>query len=482
MIDVEPKNTPTDASPVCSSVTDALNSVDRDNSQCAPEVLASILVEETVRRKASGESQIFVLDNRRIPLMPCRPARAWRLLKSGKASVFRRVPFTIILTRNIDPDPKPIEFKVDPGSRTTGMALVGNFPKQGPLVLWSANLNHRGLRIKKLLDSRRAIRRNRRSRNTRYRATRFNNRIRSKGWLPPSIQSRVDNVYSWYVKLLARAPISEALVETVRFDTQKLVDPEISGLEYQRGELLGYEIREYLLEKFNRTCAYCGKKDVPLQIEHINPKALGGTNRVSNLTLACEPCNLAKGKMPVDEFLKKKPDLLKKIKAQSRSPLKDAAAVNASRYAIGNAIKSIGLTTSFWSGGRTKKNRVSQGYNKDHWIDAACVGDTGVDVTLGSVIPLKITAIGRGSRQVTCSDKFGFPRGRAGTIKRSFGFSAGDMVKLVQPSGKYTGVWKGILAGIRARGDHDIKCGKTKITAKHSNFTLLQRSDGYSYA
>jgi 5-methylcytosine-specific restriction endonuclease McrA len=482
MIDVEPKNTPTDASPVCSSVTDALNSVDRDNSQCAPEVLASILVEETVRRKASGESQIFVLDNRRIPLMPCRPARAWRLLKAGKASVFRRFPFTIILKRDVDPDPQPVEFKVDPGSRTTGIALVALFPNRGRVVLWAANLHHRGLKIKSAIDRRRALRRGRRARNTRYRAARFDNRVRAKGWLPPSIQSRVDNVHSWYLKLLARVPISEAHIETVRFDMQKIQNPEISGVEYQQGELLGYEIREYLLEKFSRRCAYCGAKDVQLQIEHIKPKALGGTNRVSNLTLACEPCNLSKGKMPIEDFLRKKPDLLSKIKSRAQSPLTDAASVNASRYAIGDKIRSIGLPACFWSGGRTKKNRVFQGYAKDHWIDAACVGESGVSVNIGSVKPISISAIGRGSRQVSCVDKYGFPRGKAGTVKRVFGFSTGDFVRLTRLSGKYAGVWVGIIAGTRKSGYLDIKCGKKKITAKHSEFRLLNHGDGYVYA
>jgi 5-methylcytosine-specific restriction endonuclease McrA len=63
-------------------------------------------------------------------------------------------------------------------------------------------------------------------------------------------------------------------------------DAEISGVSYQQGELAGYEVREYLLEKWQRRCAYCGKTDVPLEIEHIIPKSRGGSNRVSNLTLA----------------------------------------------------------------------------------------------------------------------------------------------------------------------------------------------------
>ena len=137
-------------------------------------------------------------------------------------------------------------------------------------------------------------------------------------------------------KLATRCPITSASVELVKFDMQQMQNPEISGAEYQQGELAGYEVREYLLEKWHRTCAYCGKKDVPLQVEHIQPKANGGSNRVSNLTLACQPCNHRKGSQPIAVFLKGQPDLLKKIQSQAKAPLKDAAAVNAARWALVN--------------------------------------------------------------------------------------------------------------------------------------------------
>jgi 5-methylcytosine-specific restriction endonuclease McrA len=84
---------------------------------------------------------------------------------------------------------------------------------------------------------------------------------------------------------------------------QQTENPEISGAEYQQGQLQGYEVREYLLEKWGRKCAYCGAEYTPLQVEHIQPKARGGSNRISNLTLACQPCNQRKGAMPVEQFL-----------------------------------------------------------------------------------------------------------------------------------------------------------------------------------
>lgn len=408
--------------------------------------------------------------------MPCRPSRARRLLLDGRAAVYRRQPFTIILKYGVEPNPQPIEFKADPGSKTTGMALVGHFPKQGRVVLWSANLFHRGQAIRERLASRRSLRRGRRYRNTRYRAPRFLNRTRPEGWLPPSLRSRVENVSTWLNRLVDRAPITECHIETVRFDMQKIQHPEISGMEYQQGELQGYEVREYILEKWGRKCAYWGVKNMPLEVEHLIPKCRGGSDRVSNLTLACRPCNQKKNNQTAAEFG------YPHLQAKAKQPLKDAAAVNATRYAIGRAVQSLGLPTSFWSGGRTKKNRLSQGYAKDHWVDAVYVGETGQCVTIATGHrALQIKATGRGTHQVVRTDKYGFPRGKAGRCKRVKRFQTGDLVKLIQPKGKYAGEHIGILAGIRATGTLDIKAQIGKISANWKNFSLIQRGDGYDY-
>ena len=103
-------------------------------------------------------------------------------------------------------------------------------------------------------------------------------------------------------RLWALAPVTATSQELVRFDTQKMENPKVSGVEYQQGTLLGYEIREYLLEKWGREYAYCTDKDTPLKIEHINPKANGGSNRINNLTLACQPCNEEKDRKSLVSF------------------------------------------------------------------------------------------------------------------------------------------------------------------------------------
>jgi 5-methylcytosine-specific restriction endonuclease McrA len=437
-------------------------------------------------------SKAFVLDVDKKPLMPCHPARARKLLKAGSAAVFKRYPFTIILKRSPSNHTKqPIDLKFDPGSKVTGMALVGQF-KRGQEVLFGSELSHRGHVIKKALDTRRAIRRTRRNRKLRYREPRFNNRTgRKDGWLPPSLMSRVLNCQSWANKLQKLVPITAIAVETVRFDMQKEMNGDINGVEYQQGELQGYEVRQYLLQKWEHKCAYCDAKEVPLQIEHIVPKSKGGSNRVSNLTIACGPCNRKKGSILIKDFLKKKQGLLDKIKRQLKAPLKDAAAVNATRYAIGNVLKTLDLPVTFWSGGRTKWNRSQQGYPKEHWIDAACVGDKGdcVHIPKHPQI-LVISAKGHGNRHLVNIDKFGFPRKKKNgetiapnSVKRINGFQTGDMVNVTVTKGKYVGIFKNTrIVSIAKTGSLKFNHPSGKpVGTSWKNFKAVQKSDGYTY-
>ncbi|GET39203.1 hypothetical protein MiSe_39670 [Microseira wollei NIES-4236] len=313
---------------------------------------------------------VFVLDSSKKPLNPTHPARARKLLKTGKAAVFKRYPFTIILPEEVvETNTQDLRIKIDPGAKTSGIAILRN-----EVVLWAAELTHRGFQIRDALTSRRQLRRSRRNRKTRYRQPRFNNRKRMQQWLPPSLISRVDNILTWVKRLLRLSPITAISTELVRFDTQLMQNPEISGFEYQQGELAGYELREYMLEKWHRKCAYCGATDTQLEIEHIIPKSKGGSNRVSNLTLSCTKCNQKKGNKPIEQFKKNQPELLKSIKSQARRPLADTAAANATRWKLFNCLKEFGLPVETGTGGRTKYNRCRQILPKHHWLDAANVG------------------------------------------------------------------------------------------------------------
>ncbi len=425
--------------------------------------------------------KVFVLSKNKEPLMPCSPDRARELLTRGKAAVFKLYPFTIILKQREEGVIQEIEVKIDPGSKVSGIVLVGNFPR-GQEVLFAINLEHRGEMIKSSLISRRALRRGRRQRKTRYRAARFNNRTRKEGWLPPSLQSRVDNIFTWIKRLEKLAPLSSIALESVRFDMQKIDNPEISGIEYCQGELMGYEVREYLLEKWGRKCTYCNETDTRLEIDHIVPKSKGGSNRVSNLTIVCRDCNSTKANSSLQEFLKNKPLLCSKILEKAKTPLSNAAAVNSSRAALAKSLHVFNLPTTFSSGGQTKFNRVNQGYEKDHWIDAACVGDTGILVHIApSMTPLIIKATGRGCRQFCLMDQYGFPRTRAKKQKSVHGFKTGDLIKAIVPKGVKTGTHLGRVA-VRQTGFFCISAEAGKIDGiSHKHCKNLQHSDGYAY-
>jgi 5-methylcytosine-specific restriction endonuclease McrA len=424
-----------------------------------------------------NKNTVFVLDINKKPCNPVHPAVARKLLTEGKAAVFRRYPFTIILKEESKDEVKELRVKIDPGAKTTGLAIVSDTN-----IVWCAELEHRGFQIREKLNDRRTLRRSRRNRKTRYRKPRFLNRKRLKGWLPPSLMSRVFNIESWVKKLCRLAPITTISQELVRFDTQKMINPEINGTEYQRGELFGYEVREYLLEKFNRTCIYCGTKEGPFNLDHFHPKSKGGSDRVSNLVLSCVKCNQKKDNQLPADFLSDKPKLLAIIEKQRKQPLADTAAVNATRWKLKEVLENTGLPVEIGSGGLTKFNRKRLGISKSHWSDAACVGQsTPNSLNIKGYQPLLIKAMGRGSRQMVNSDKYGFPLLAPKLKQKSFfGFQTGDMVKAVVPKGKYVGTHTGRIA-VRKKGNFKIKTSTQTFDVNHQYCQHIHKSDGFSY-
>jgi hypothetical protein len=428
---------------------------------------------------------VFVVDKHKRPLMPCSEKRARQLLTAGRARIHRLVPFVI---RLVDRDAatcqlQPILLGIDPGSKTTGLAVCRvEATDAGPLrhLLQQIELAHRGHTIHLALTSRASLRRTRRGRNLRYRAPRFNNRTKPKGWLPPSLRSRVDNVTSWLDRLQRWVPITDIALERVKFDMQALQNPAIKGEAYQRGTLYGFELREYILTRDRHQCVYCDEKDVPLNLDHVVPRAAGGSDRPSNLVCSCIPCNSKKAAQPLAVFLKHNPVRLARIQRQLKLPLKDAAAVNATRNAIFVDVLRTGLPVETGSGGRTKYNRTRLGLPKTHALDAACVGNVaGVDNTEMPVLAIKAT--GRGTYQRTRVDKYGFPRGYLMRQKAVKGFQTGDLVKAAVPKGKRAGTHQGRVA-VRANGNFNIQTGTGLVTDIHwRHCQLLQRADGYGY-
>ncbi len=425
-------------------------------------------------------SKVFVLDTNKQPLNPIHSGRARMLLSQGKAAVFRRYPFTIIHKQEaLNPQVEPLRVKLDPGAKATGLAVINDRTGE---VVWVAQLQHRGFQIRDALTSRRQLRRSRRNSKTRYRKPRFLNRARHKGWLPLSLNSRVTNIMTWVKRLSSLCQITAISQELVRFDTQQMEDAEISGLGYQQGTLAGYEVREFLLEKWKRTCTYCGAKDTKLEIEHIQPRSKGGSNRVSNLCLACVPCNQKKGNQDIHEFLKGKPDLLKQILAQAKRPLADTASVNATRWNLYENLKKTGFPVEVGTGGLTKYNRTIRGLEKTHYWDAVCVGATTPEQLIVSGIkPLLITAKGHGTRQQCRTNKFGFPVRYCSRNKFHKGFQTGDIVKAVVTSGNKVGTYVGRVA-TRATGSFNISAKGGLIQGiSHKYCKQIHKKDGCAY-
>lgn len=241
---------------------------------------------------------VFVLDRSKKPLNMITNAEARILIRKKLAVIHKIYPFTIRLRDNscVSKD-KAYTVKIDPGSRHTGMAIVDNTDK----VVMLAELEHRGHVIKKKLDQRRMIRRNRRNRKTRYRAARFLNRTKPKGWLAPSVKSRADNVINFIKKYKKLINIDKVMIERVSFDVAQMTSDDcLVGTGYQQGPLYQTKLRSYLFKKYNGQCVYCGNKAE--EIEHINPKSKGGTNSPRNLVIACKKCNELKGKLTLKAF------------------------------------------------------------------------------------------------------------------------------------------------------------------------------------
>jgi len=428
-------------------------------------------------------SNVFVVDTNKQPLNTIHPGEARLLLNKGKAAVLKRCPFTVILKVAIDnPVVTELRIKIDSGSKTTGIAIMNDATGE---VVFAAELTHRGQQIKSSLDDRRGVRRGRRARYTRYRKARWKNRCNKKaGWLAPSLESRMSNIITWVERFRRACPITTISIERVKFDMQLMENAEISGVEYQQGTLQGYEVREYLLEKWGRKCTYCGKENIQLQIEHIHPRAKRGSDRISNLCLACEKCNIAKGTKDIRDFLKKKPELLKKILAQAKVPLRDAAAVNATRKALFERLGALGLPIECGSGGLTKYNRTIRELAKTHWIDAACIGkSTPEQIGVTSVVPLLITAYGHGCRQMCLMSRYGFPRTDPKEKHPKHGFKTGDIVKAIVPSHlKRAGTHVGRMSA-KASGSFTIATPKGNVTDVGKKYCRkLQRADGYGYS
>ena len=418
---------------------------------------------------------VFVLDKSKKPLNMISHAKARILLKNKQAVVHKIYPFIIRLKDNscVGND-KSYTVKVDPGSRTTGIAITDD--KNSVVML--AEIEHRGHLIKKDLNSRRVVRKTRRQRNTRYRPARFLNRTKPKGWLAPSVKSRADNVINFIKKYKKFLNINKVMVENVGFDTAQMTsDTKLVGTDYQQGPLYQKELRSFIFSRSDSKCVYCGAKAE--EIDHVIPKSNGGTNSTYNLVASCRACNEKKSNLTLKAFGK----LVGKdfSSLEPKKLPKDAAIVQIARNYMVREITKLVSDTTTHEAWMTKYNRDELGLPKEHYYDALSVGEVPNKFDFLTDKVLVISAKGRGSRQMCRVDKYGFPRTSAKASKSVNGFQTGDMVKAIVPKGSKQGEYLGRVI-VRYSGRFDIKTNKEKIQSIGYKYChVVQRGDGYLY-
>ena len=418
---------------------------------------------------------VLVVDKRKRPCNTISEAYARILLFKKQAVIHKRFPFTIRLKNDsaVLKD-RAYTVKIDPGSKTTGVAITDN----KNLVVMLAEIEHRGHVIKKSLGSRRIIRRSRRQRKTRYRPARFLNRTRPKGWLAPSVKSRADNVINFIRKYKKLININKVMIENVSFDTAQMTSGNnLIGVNYQQGPLYQNKLRSFIFSRSGGKCVYCGAKAT--EIDHIIPRAKGGTNSTHNLVASCRSCNKKKSNLSLKDFGK----IMNKDYShlEPKKLPRDAAIVQSARNYMVKEITKLIADTTLHDAWMTKYNRDQLGLPKEHYYDALSVGEIPNNFNFFTDKVLIISAKGRGSRQMCSMDKYGFPRTKPKGSKFVEGFQTGDIVKAVVTKGSKQGVYLGRVA-VRSSGSFDIKTNKERIQGIGAEYChIIQRGDGYLY-
>ena len=304
---------------------------------------------------------VFIINKHGEKLMPCKQSKARKLLKQNKAKIIKYNPFTIQLLYGSSGYKQDVSVGVDLGAKYIGVAIQSQNK-----VIAKGEIELRQ-DIKSNLDSKRIYRKSRRSRKTRYRQARFLNRVSSKkeGWLPPSIQSRIDNTFFWIDTFCSLLPDAKLNIEVGKFDVQKMMNPEIQGAEYQQGEMFGfYDIRYFVFSRDNYTCQVCKKsKDKILNTHHIIYRSKGGSNRPSNLITVCTECHTSENHKEGNTLWKW---MIDKKKA---SRYKEAPFMNSLRRRVFAKYPNANIVYGSW----TTPKRKKIGLEKEHYNDALII-------------------------------------------------------------------------------------------------------------
>jgi hypothetical protein len=404
--------------------------------------------------------KIYVQNKDGEALMPterCGAVRRW--LRDGKAKVVQLMPFTIRLNWNCESNTQEVVVGIDTGAVNVGCSAVSN-----DKVLYASETKLR-TDISKKMQKRAMYRAARRSRKTRHREPRFDNRTRPEGWLPPSLKSKAEATTRIVQQLSGILPITKVVVEIAKFDTQKLQNPDIEGVGYQNGQTAGYDnLRAYVFERDNYTCQTCKKKLGILEVHHIIQRKDGGSDRPDNLATVHTVCHEKFHKGEIRHKFSKP----KQYRAETQVTI-------LKNFIINELKKDFNVEVTF--GYITKRSRQRLELEKNHVNDAIAICNP-LEIDAPRVI-LKQVCVPRGRYQLT-KGKRSEKRLPGGKV---FGFSQFDKVRL--PNGSI-----GFVKGRRSSGFFDIcnvdnnpishSIKHTKLTRLHSNNGLMEVKIGNS--
>ena len=363
-----------------------------------------------------------------------------RWLRDGKAKVVRRDPFTIQLLWETTDHVQEVSLGVDLGTAHVGLSAVTTKRE-----VFRGETKLRTDMSEKLTD-RRMFRRSRRSRKARHRKPRFENRKKPDGWLPPSVQAKVDETLKAIGLVDSILPVSSITLEIGKFDPHKLKDPEVEGKGYQNGEQAGFwDVREYVLCRDRHACQVCkGKSKEPvLEVHHLRERGNGGSNRPDNLITLCKIChwehhNVSAKRLPLPP-----------------ESLKDATQFNVLKTRVLETVRTWDVPVHVTFGSRTKEKRSNLGLVKGHDTDAFLIAGGEIQARLDRLFLIQL--VRRQNRKLFK----GVRSHIRNTIREAKGFRRFDVVRF---KGQV-----GFIFGLRSTGYFDLRTlNGTKISASAS--------------
>jgi N6-L-threonylcarbamoyladenine synthase len=405
------------------------------------------------RMRIKETSYVYVVDKNGNPLMPTsRFGKVRRLLKTGEAVVIKRTPFTIKLVNRVGGYTQDVTLAIDPGSKKVGLSATTKEKE-----LYAGELTLR-TDVVDLLSTRRANRRARRNRKTRYRKPRYLNRTKSnpEGRLAPSIRQRIASHLQVIRQITEILPITKIIVEIAQFDVQKIKNPDIQGEGYQEGDMLGFwNVREYVFFRDGHTCQHCKGKsgDKILNVHHIESRKTGG-DTPGNLITLCETCH---GKHHKGEIT---------VSAKRGASFRDAAFMGIMRWSLYNELKAEYPNVGMTYGYITKNVRIQNGLSKDHAVDARCISGNPNALPTDTVFIMRATR--KHNRQIhKCTINKGGKRKLNQSPKYVFGYQLFDKVALADGR-------EGFIFGRRLSGSFAIRTLAGEILSAGISYKKLK--------